>query len=65
VKTPTLVIWGMDDRAGALDIGLLMTRTFQNAQMHIFARCGHWAQVEHAEDFNRLVLEFFASHSPA
>ncbi len=65
VKTPTLVIWGMDDRAGALDIGLLMVRTFQNAQMHIFGRCGHWAQVEHAEDFNALVLGFFARHSRA
>jgi 2-hydroxy-6-oxonona-2,4-dienedioate hydrolase len=21
-------------------------------------RCGHWAQVEHAEEFNRLVIEF-------
>jgi pimeloyl-ACP methyl ester carboxylesterase len=62
VKAPTLVIWGMDDRAGALDIGLLMVRTFQNAQMHIFSRCGHWAQVEHADEFNELVLAFLARH---
>lgn len=60
VKTPTLVIWGMDDRAGALDIGLLMVRAFHNAQMHIFSRCGHWAQVEHAAEFNALVLGFFS-----
>lgn len=59
VATPTLVVWGMDDRAGALDIGLLMVRTFQNAEMHIFSRCGHWAQVEHAEAFNQQVLAFF------
>lgn len=59
VKAPTLVVWGMDDRAGALDIGLLMVRTFQDAEMHIFSRCGHWAQVEHAAAFNELVLAFF------
>jgi pimeloyl-ACP methyl ester carboxylesterase len=59
VAVPTLVIWGMDDRAGALDIGLLMTRAFQNAEMHIFSKCGHWAQVEHATAFNELVLSFF------
>ncbi len=59
VKTPTLVIWGMDDRAAALDIGLLMVRTFQDAQMHIFSRCGHWPQFEHADAFNELVLSFF------
>lgn len=59
VKAPTLVVWGMDDRAGALDIGLLMVRTFQKAELHIFSRCGHWAQVEHAHAFNELVLSFF------
>ena len=57
-KAPTLVVWGMDDRAGALDVGLLMTRHIPNAQMHIFGKCGHWAQVEHAEEFTQLVLGF-------
>ena len=59
IKSPVLVVWGMDDRAGALDVGLLMTRSIPNAQMHIFNKCGHWAQVEHAEEFNQLVLGFF------
>jgi|SRR6266540_4362638 len=61
VACPTLIIWGLDDRFGALDIGLLMARKFQNARMHIFSRCGHWAQVEHADEFNRLVLDFLGS----
>jgi pimeloyl-ACP methyl ester carboxylesterase len=60
VACPALIVWGMDDRFGALDIGLLMQRKFQDARMHIFAKCGHWAQVEHADEFNRLVLDFFA-----
>ena len=59
VQCPTLVVWGMDDRAGALDVGLLMTRAIPKAQMHIFNKCGHWAQVEHAEKFNDLVLAFY------
>ena len=50
----------MDDRFGALDVGLQMTRLMKRAQMHIFARCGHWAQVEHAEAFNRLVVGFLS-----
>ena len=50
----------MDDRFGALDIGLLMTHAFQNAEMHIFSKCGLWAQVEHAGEFNQLVLSFFS-----
>jgi pimeloyl-ACP methyl ester carboxylesterase len=60
VACPSLIVWGMDDRFGALDIGLLMCRKFQNARMHIFSHCGHWAQVEHADEFNRLVLDFLA-----
>jgi 4,5:9,10-diseco-3-hydroxy-5,9,17-trioxoandrosta-1(10),2-diene-4-oate hydrolase len=58
LKAKLLVIWGMDDRFGALDVGLQMTRIVSDAQMHIFARCGHWAQIEHAAAFNRLVLDF-------
>ena len=27
--------------------------------MHIFQRCGHWAQVEHQAEFERVVLNFF------
>ena len=58
VQCPALIVWGMDDRFGALDIGLLMMRRFQNPRMHIFAKCGHWAQVEHADEFNALVMDF-------
>jgi pimeloyl-ACP methyl ester carboxylesterase len=62
VAAPTLVLWGMDDRAGALDVGLLMTRAMQNAQMHIFTKCGHWVQVEREGEFNELVLNFLARY---
>jgi pimeloyl-ACP methyl ester carboxylesterase len=39
-----------------------MTRAFQNAQMHIFTQCGHWAQVEYADECNELILAFFRRH---
>jgi 2,6-dioxo-6-phenylhexa-3-enoate hydrolase len=28
--------------------------------MYIIPKCGHWAHFEHAEEFNRLVLDFLA-----
>ena len=56
---PTLIIWGIDDKGGALEVGLIMLRRFQDARMHLFQRCGHWAQVEHREEFDRVVLDFF------
>ena len=61
IQSETLVVWGLDDRFGALDVGLQITRLMPKAQMHIFSRCGHWAQVEHANAFNRLVIGFLAN----
>jgi 2-hydroxy-6-oxonona-2,4-dienedioate hydrolase len=28
----------------------------------VLNRCGHWAMIEHAEEFNRLVADFIASN---
>jgi pimeloyl-ACP methyl ester carboxylesterase len=58
LRAKLLTVWGMDDRFGALDVGLQITRMVPDARMHIFTKCGHWAQVEHAAEFNRLVLDF-------
>lgn len=58
-KVKTLLVWGQEDRGGALEAGLLMLRRFQDARMYMFSKCGHWAQLEHRDEFNRVVLEFF------
>ena len=31
-----------------------------NARLHVFGRCGHWTQIERADDFNDLVRNFLA-----
>ena len=61
ITVPTLMFWGIDDKGGALEVGLLMLRRLKNARMIIFQNCGHWAQVEKREEFDRAVLDFFAS----
>ncbi len=58
IKAQTLVIWGRDDRFVPLDVGLRVIWGISNAEMHIFNQCGHWAQWEHADKFNRMVVEF-------
>ena len=57
----TLITWGRDDRFVPLDHGLRMISTLQDARLHVFPKCGHWAQWEHAEEFNRLVVDFLVS----
>lgn len=59
IKAPTLIVWGLEDRAGPLDVGIFMTRAIPNARLHVFSKCGHWAQVEKTDEFNDLVLSFF------
>jgi len=58
ISAETLVIWGRDDRFVPLDTGLRLVAGLQKADLHVFSRCGHWAQWEHAEKFNRTVVEF-------
>lgn len=58
IANPVLVIWGRDDRFVPLDTGLRLMAGLQDAELHVFSRCGHWAQWEHAEKFNRMVVEF-------
>lgn len=58
IKAPALIIWGRDDRFVPMDAGLRLLAGMQNAQLHIFSRCGHWAQWEHADTFNRMVVDF-------
>lgn len=58
IKAKTLVTWGRDDRFVPLDHGLKLLWGMQNVNLHVFPRCGHWAQWEHADEFNRLSLDF-------
>lgn len=58
ISAPTLVIWGRDDRFVSMDTGLKLIAGIADSQMHIFSRCGHWVQWEHADAFNRMMLDF-------
>lgn len=58
IAAPALVIWGRDDRFVPLDVGLRLLWGMQDAQLHVFNKCGHWAQWEHADAFNTMVIEF-------
>ncbi len=60
IAAPTLVIWGRDDRFVPMDVGLRLIWGMPNAELHIFNRCGRWAQWEHADKFNRMVVDFLA-----
>jgi 2-hydroxy-6-oxonona-2,4-dienedioate hydrolase len=58
IAAPTLVIWGRNDRFVPLDTGLRLVAGIADSELHVFNQCGHWVQWEHADRFNRLVLDF-------
>jgi 4,5:9,10-diseco-3-hydroxy-5,9,17-trioxoandrosta-1(10),2-diene-4-oate hydrolase len=61
LRHPTLLVWGREDRVNPLDGALVALKLLRNAQLHVFGGCGHWAQVEKSEEFNRLAVDFLAA----
>jgi 2,6-dioxo-6-phenylhexa-3-enoate hydrolase len=60
VKTPALIIHGRNDRVVALEGSLRLLSVLENSRLTVFNKCGHWAQFEHADEFNRLVMDFLS-----
>ena len=58
IEIPLLLIHGRDDRVCGLEHSLKLLAATKNSRLVILNRCGHWAQLEHAEEFNRLVTDF-------
>lgn len=56
----TLIIHGRDDRVIPLSNSLRLLELIDNSQLHVFARCGHWVQIEHTARFVTLVESFLA-----
>lgn len=58
ITQPTLIIHGREDQVIPLETSLKIFSLIKDAQLHVFGRCGHWTQIEHTEEFSRLVDEF-------
>lgn len=58
LRQRVLLVWGREDRVNPLDGALLALKLIPRAQLHVFGRCGHWAQVEKFDEFNRLAIDF-------
>ncbi len=60
LDVPTLIFWGADDEILPVKHALRAAREIPKCDLHVFGSCGHWVQVERADDFNRLSIEFLA-----
>lgn len=58
LTTPTLVLWGREDKVNRPAGGPMLFNLLPNAELVMTSHTGHWMQWERAELFNRLVVEF-------
>ncbi|MFI6867462.1 alpha/beta fold hydrolase [Nocardia sp. NPDC050406] len=58
LRHEVLMLWGRDDRVTPVEGALFPARQLPNADLRIFARCGHWVQVERKDAFERSVIDF-------
>jgi len=58
VRTPSLVIWGDDDKIVPISAGHAYTKALRNATMQTIASCGHFAEMEKPAEVGKLVTAF-------
>ena len=47
-----------EDRVNPLDGALVAVKQIPRVQLHVFGQCGHWAQLEKFDEFNKLTIDF-------
>lgn len=62
ISAPTLAIHGRDDRVVSYEHSLRLVSAVANSRLLLLNQCGHWAQIEHAPEFNRVVREFIENN---
>lgn len=65
VRTPTLMLWGRDDRMLPYDGAHFANRHMPDIELHTFSNCGHWVQIERKAAFQRVVTEFLTREADA
>lgn len=63
LQTPTLVLWGRDDKVNRPAGGPMLVNLMPNAELVMTSRTGHWMQWERADLFNRIVADFLSETS--
>ena len=60
IATPALLVHGREDKVVPLHVAITMLALLPNADLHVFAACGHWTQIERAAEFCELVADYLS-----
>ncbi|MFD1813237.1 alpha/beta fold hydrolase [Rhodococcus gannanensis] len=64
LRTPTLVIWGAEDKVNKPSGGPTLANTMPNCDLLVVANTGHWVQWERAALFNAVTRDFLIEERP-
>lgn len=60
IATPALLVHGREVRVVPMQVSVTMLGLLPNADLHVFSACGHWTQIERADEFSALVADYLA-----
>ena len=63
ISTPTLIIWGKNDRFIDSEQGVLLHQKMKRSRLEILDHCGHNPQEDQPEEVNQLIIETFGNLS--
>jgi pimeloyl-ACP methyl ester carboxylesterase len=61
IKTPTLLVWGLNDTITPPIVAHEFNRLIPNSKLKFIDRCCHAPMMEHPEKFNELVEDFLVT----
>jgi pimeloyl-ACP methyl ester carboxylesterase len=60
IGTPIMLVHGREDKVVPLQVSVTMLGLLPNADLHVFSGCGHWTQIERADEFSALVTDYLS-----
>ena len=64
LQPPLLIVWGAQDKVLPVAHAYAAVEKHPAAQMVVLDQCGHWPQLEQAEEFNRVLQTYLAEDGP-
>ncbi len=61
IQAPTLIVNGKEDKIVSLDIARRFLDLIPRSWGYFIPQCGHWAMIEHPDDFAGITLNFIRS----
>jgi pimeloyl-ACP methyl ester carboxylesterase len=60
IAIPTLLVHGREDKVVPMQVSITMLGLLPNADLHVFSACGHWTQIERADEFSAVIIDYLS-----